>query len=161
VSVVVSARRSFDYQMAVVLVVVVYFGVVLGPRWGEPRSWPLGVVVLLVVCVALYRPVGDRVRFFDDRVEFVTLLGGVRTTWPLDGTSALHVDPIRTPSRWGRVLHQCLVLGGAHGIGLALPDGRYTRQRQWAQFLLALGPDRLVVSPDARAQLQARAGGAG
>jgi hypothetical protein len=161
VSVVVSARRSFDYQMAVVLVVAVYFGLMLGPRLGEPRSWPPGLVVLLVMCAALYRPVGDRVRFFDDRVEFVTLFGGVKTTWPLDGSSGLNVDPIRTPSRWGRVLTESLVLGGAHGIGLALPDGRYTRQRQWAQFLLGLGPDRLVVSRDARAQLQARAVGAG
>ena len=149
-------RRAFGYQASVGLAVGAYFAVLLANGGARPGPRAAGIIGLVVAAVVLYHPLGDRVRFTPDQVEYVNPLGRVTTAWPLDGTSRLDLEQLRTPSRWGLTAKAALVLKTQGGDALALPPGRYTREAAWKRLLLVAGAGgHLHVSAAAKVHLSA------
>jgi hypothetical protein len=160
---VITARRALDYKIATGLLGLLFFVLILLPPIGGPQNWLLSLIGAVVIGLVLARPLGDRVRFAEGRVEFGSLFGRVLGSWPLDGTSRVDLDPVVTQSRWGRAVHGSLVLEGSSGMALALTKGRYTREREWSEFLLDQeSRGQVVLTDGAKAALRKNvAGGAG
>lgn len=138
------------------LVVAGYFGVLLGTEGTRTGPRAAGIIGLVAAAVVLFHPLGDRVRFTRDQVQYVNPLGRVVTAWPLDGTTRLDFDQVRTPTRWGLTAKAALVLKGRDGYALALPAGRYTREALWKKLLLdAADGGHLHLSAAARSHLLA------
>ena len=152
----ITARRSLDYRIVTGLLGMVFFGLILVPPFGGAHNWRFSVFGAVVLGFVLYRPIGDRLRFSQTRVEFVNPFGTVVSSWPLDGTSHVSFDEVVTQSRWGRAVRGSPVVKGRTGMALALTRGRYTKEPQWTEFLLAqekLG--RVLISDAAREHLRA------
>ena len=149
-------RRAFGYQASVGLAVATYFAILLATEGTRSGPRGAGITGLVVAAVVLYHPLGDRLRFTPEHVRYVTPLGRVTTAWPLDGTSRLDFDKVRTPTRWGLTAKAALVLKSSDGLALALPAGRYTRETAWHKLLLDAGSaGHLQVSAAARGRLSA------
>jgi hypothetical protein len=151
----ITARRVVDYRIVTGLVGMFIFGLLLVPPFGGAHNWGLSVIGAVVCGSVLYRQI-DRLRFSESRVEFVNPLGVVVAFWPLDGTSRVSFDVVRTQSRWGRAVRGSLMIKGGSGMALALTRGRYTKEPQWSEFLLAqekLG--QLLISDEAKKRLRA------
>ena len=151
----ITARRAADYRIVTGLVGMLFFGLILVPPFGGAHNWRLSVIGAVVFGLVLYRQI-DRLRFSKSRVEFVNPFGVVVAFWPLDGTSRVSFDEVLTQSRWGRAVHGTLMIKGGSGMALALTRGRYTKEPQWSEFLLAqekLG--RILISDEARERLRA------
>jgi hypothetical protein len=152
----ITARRSLDYRIVTGLLGIFFFGLILVPPFGGAHNWRLSVFGAVVLGFVLYRPIGDRLRFSQTRVEFVNPFGTVVSSWPLDGTSHVSFDEVVTQSRWGRAVRGSLVVKGRTGMALALTRGRYTKEPQWTEFLLAQEKlVRLLISDAAREHLRA------
>jgi hypothetical protein len=153
---VITARRALDYKITTGLLGLLFFVLLLLPPFGGLQNWLLSVLGAIVIGAVLVRPVGDRLRFADGRVEFGTLYGRVLGSWPLDGTPRIRFDPaVVTQSRWGRAVQGSLVLEGSSGMALALTKGRYTREREWSEFLLdQASRGRVVLTDEAKAALR-------
>ena len=159
VSKAITARRALDYRIVTGLVGLLIFGLILVPPFGGAHNWRLSVIGAVVFGLVLYRQI-DRLRFSKSRVEFVNPFGVVVSSWPLDGTSRVSFDEVVTQSRWGRAVRGSLVVKGGSGMALALTRGRYTKEPQWSEFLLAqekLG--RVLISDEAREHLRANVEG--
>lgn len=155
VSTAITARRVVDYRIVTGLVGLLIFGLILVPPFGGAHNWGLSVIGAVVCGSALYRQI-DRLRFFKSRVEFVNPLGLVVAFWPLDGTSRVSFDEVLTQSRWGRAVHGTLMIKGGSGMALALTRGRYTKEPQWSEFLLAQeNIGRVLISDEAKKHLRA------
>ena len=155
----ITARRAVDYRIVTGLVGLFFFGLILVPPFGGAHNWRLSVIGAVVFGLVLYRQI-DRLRFSKSRVEFVNPFGVVVAFWPLDGTSRVSFDEVVTQSRWGRAVRGSLVVKGRSGMALALTRGRYTKEPQWTEFLLAqekLG--RVLISDEAREHLRANVEG--
>ena len=151
----ITARRVVDYRIVSGLVGMLFFGLILVPPFGGAHNWRLSVIGAVVFGSVLYRQI-DRLRFSKSRVEFVNPFGVVVASWPLDGTSRVSLDEVVTQSRWGRAVRGTLMIEGGSGMALALTRGRYTKEPQWSEFLLAqenLG--QLLISEEARERLRA------
>ena len=152
---VIIARRSLDYRIVTGLVGMLFFGLVLVPPFGGAHNWRLSVIGAVVCGLALYRQI-DRLRFSKSRVEFVNPFGVVVAFWPLDGTSRVSFDEVVTQSRWGRAVRGSLMIKGGSGMALALTRGRYTKEPQWSEFLLAQeNIGRVLISDEAKKHLRA------
>ncbi len=151
---VITARRALDYKIATGLVGLLFFGLILLPPFGGPENWLLSLLGAVFIGLVLARPLGDRLRFSDNRIEFGSLFK-VLGSWPLDGTSRVGFDQVVTQSRWGRAVRGSLVLEGRGGTAVALTKGRYTREREWSEFLLEQETrGRVVVTDEARTALR-------
>jgi hypothetical protein len=151
----ITARRVVDYRTVTGLVGMFIFGLILVPPFGGAHNWGLSVIGAVVFGLVLYRQI-DRLRLSETRVDFVNPLGVVVSSWPLDGTSRVSFDEIVTQSRWGRAVRGSLVIKGRSRMALALKRGRYTKEPQWSEYLLAqekLG--RVLISEEARERLRA------
>jgi len=152
--------RSIDYRAVACIIVAIFFLGIILPPFGSRENLGLtitGLIVSLSISCYLF---GDRLLFFDSRIEFRDLLGRVTGSWAMDGSSLLSVQAVRTQSRWGRLTTESLVLIGQDGVGLALPPGRYAKQRLWAEFMFEqLREQRLRMTDAAEAELRARMGG--
>ena len=151
----ITARRALDYRTVTGLVGLLFFGLILVPPFSGAYNWRLSVIGAVVCGLVLYRQI-DRLRFSKSQVEFVNPFGVVVAFWPLDGTSRVSFDEIVTQSRWGRAVRGSLVIKGGSGMALNLTRGRYTKEPQWSEFLLAqekLG--QLLISDEAKKRLRA------
>lgn len=149
-------RRTLDYRIATGITGLLFCIMILVPPLGGPQNAFLTILGTVISSLALYRPLGDRLRFSETNVEFVSVFGSSLGLWPLDGTSWVSFDPVVTQSRWGRAVRGSLIIKGRSGMALALTRGRYTKEAQWSEFLLAqerLG--RIVISDEGRQHLRA------
>ena len=153
-------RRTIDYRAIACFIVAIFFlGIVL-PPFGSSGNQGLAITGLIVTLGVTYYIFGDRILFFDSYIEFHDSFGRVTGSWAMDGTSLLSVQPVRTQSRWGRLTTESLVLINKDAVGLALPRGRYTKQRLWAEFVLQQHrKQRLAITDAAEVELRARMGG--
>ena len=153
---IINARRAPDYQIITGMVGLLFFSLILVPPFGGSQNMFLSLLGAVAFCIVLYRPLGDRLRFSETNVEFVSIFGSSLGSWPLDGTSWISFDPVVTQSRWGGAVRGSLIIKGRSGMALALTRGRYTKEAQWSEFLLAqerLG--RIVISDEGRQHLRA------
>lgn len=153
-------HRCIDYRAVVCFIVAIFFlGIVL-PPFGSSGNQGLAITGLILTLGVTYYIFGDRILFLDSYIEFHDFLGRVTGSWAMDGTSSLSVQPVRTQSRWGRLTTGSLVLINKDAMGLALPRGRYTKQRLWSEFVLEQHrKQRLPITDAAEAELIARIGG--
>jgi hypothetical protein len=155
VSKALTARRALDYRIVTGLVGLLFFGLSLVPPFRGTYNWRLSVFGAVVSGLVLYRQI-DRLTFSESRVEFVNPLGIVVAFWPLDGTSRVSLDEVVTQSRWGRAVRGSLMIKGGSGMALALTRGRYTKEPQWSEFLLAQEKiGRVLISDEAKERLRA------
>jgi hypothetical protein len=153
-------HRTLDYRAVTCFVVIVFLLGILLPPFGGSENLGLGITGLIVTSSVMYYIFGDRILFFDSHIEFRDSFGRVTGSWALDGSSLLSVQQVRTQSRWGRLTTESLVLINQDAVGLALPRGRYTKQRLWAEFVLEQHrKQRLPITDTAKAELRVRMGG--